>query len=109
MKVDLIIVKARITMKTSEEGGRLSGFVSGYRPNHVFEYQMNNKFSSYIGDIRFDDQELFNPGETKIVKVRFLKVPPIEEYIKIGQKWLINEGPITVGFGEILEVETNPG
>jgi hypothetical protein len=34
---DLIIVKAKITMKTTEEGGRQFGIKSGYRPNHVFE------------------------------------------------------------------------
>jgi len=44
MRTDnLIIVKAKITMKTTEEGGRQSGFTSGYRPNHVFELPDNLK------------------------------------------------------------------
>ena len=89
---DLIIVKAKITMKTTEEGGRQSGFKSGYRPNHVFELPDNFKnLRTYIGDIQFDDQDLIKPGETKIVTVRFLKVPEIEKYILVGQKWFINE------------------
>lgn len=102
---ELIIVKARITMKTTEEGGRKSGFISGYRPNHIFEptYDLKN-LQSYIGDIRLEGEELFEPGESKIVTVRFLNVPPIEKYIKVGQKWLINEGPNTLGYGEILEI-----
>ena len=65
---DLIIVKAKITMKTTEEGGRQSGFKSGYRPNHVFEmpdYLKN--LITYISDIQFNDQDLIEPGETKIV------------------------------------------
>jgi len=105
LKDDLIIVKAKITMKTTEDGGRISGFKSGYRPNHVFELPDNFKnLRTYIGDIRFDDQELIEPGETKIVTVRFLKNPEIEKYINVGQKWFINEAARTLGFGEILEI-----
>lgn len=101
---DLIIVKAKITMKTTEEGGRHSGFKSGYRPNHVFELPDNLKnLRTYIGDIHFDDQDLIEPGETKIVTVRFLKVPEVEKYINVGQKWFINEGARTLGTGEIIE------
>jgi translation elongation factor EF-Tu-like GTPase len=101
---DLIIVKAIITMKTTEEGGRQSGFKSGYRPNHVFEFPDDLKnLKTYIGDIQFDDQELIEPGEAKVVTVRFLKIPQVEKYIKVGQKWFINEAARTLGFGEILE------
>ena len=101
---DLIIVKAKITMKTTEEGGRQSGFKSGYRPNHVFHLPVDLKKSkTYVGDILFDDQELIAPGETKIVTVRFLKMAEVEKYITVGRKWFINEAAKTVGFGEILE------
>jgi translation elongation factor EF-Tu-like GTPase len=102
---DLIIVKAKITMKTTAEGGRQFGFKSGYRPNHVFELPDNmQNLKAYIGDIQFDDQELIEPGETKIVTIRFLNIPQVEKYIKVGQKWFINEAARTLGFGEILEV-----
>jgi len=103
---DLIIVKAKITMKTTEEGGRQSGFKSGYRPNHVFEVPDNlQNLTTYIGDIQFEDQELIEPGETKILTVRFLKMPQVEKYIKVGQKWFINEAARTLGYGQILEVQ----
>jgi len=102
---DLIIVKAKITMKTTEEGGRKSGFKSGYRPNHVFEFPNDlRNLKTYIGDIQFDDQELVEPGETKVVTVRFLKVPQIEKLINVGRKWFINEAAQTLGYGEILEI-----
>lgn len=102
---DLIIVKAKITMKTTEEGGRISGFKSGYRPNHVFEMPDDlRNLKTYIGDIQFDNQELIEPGETKVVTVRFLKVPEVEKYINVGQKWFINEAARTLGVGEILEI-----
>ena len=102
---DLIIVKAKITMKTTEDGGRKSGFISGYRPNHVFELpeELQN-LTTYIGDIVFEDEKLFEPGQTKIVTVRFLKTPLIEKYINVGQKWFINEASRNLGYGEIIEI-----
>lgn len=92
-------------MKTTENGGRKSGFISGYRPNHIFELPDDLKnLRTYIGDIVFDDDELFEPGQTKIVTVRFLNTPEIEKYLNIGQKWLINEGKTTLGNGEIVAI-----
>ncbi|MEQ1555094.1 MAG: hypothetical protein ABL929_12990 [Ferruginibacter sp.] len=103
---DLIIVEAKIEMKSTEDGGRTYGFTSGYRPNHVFELPENIKnIRTYIGDIQFEDQELFEPGETKIVTVRFLRNQEIEKYIIVGNKWFINEASKTLGFGEILEIK----
>jgi len=105
MSNTLITVKARIQMKKTAEGGRKSGFKSGYRPNHVFKMPQNlSELKTYIGDIQFEDQELIEPGETKIVTVRFLRVPPIEKYMKVGQQWFINEAAQTIGYGEILEI-----
>jgi hypothetical protein len=73
--------------------------------NHVFELPEDLKnLKTYIGDIQFDDQELIDPGETKIVTVRFLKIAEVEKYIVVGQKWFINEAAKTLGFGEIVEV-----
>jgi translation elongation factor EF-Tu-like GTPase len=102
---DIIIVKAKITMKTTAEGGRQHGIASGYRPNHVFELPVDlGNLTTYIGDIQFDDQAFIEPGESKVVTVRFLKIPQVEKYINVGQKWYINEAARTVGYGEIVEI-----
>ena len=102
---DFIIIIARIHFKTTEEGGRKTGIKSGYRPNHAFEQTSDiRKMHFYIGDIRFDDQELFQPGETKIVTVRFLRIPIVEQYIKVGQRWFIYEVPRLVAEGEIIKI-----
>ena len=56
---DLIIVKAKVRLKTMEEGGRITGIRSGYRPNHVFElFSESNQTCAYMGDTKFDDQIL---------------------------------------------------
>jgi len=59
MNVDsLIIVKAKITMKATKDGGRQYGFKSDYRPNHVFDLPTNlRNLKTYIGDIQFNDQD----------------------------------------------------
>ena len=105
MTDDLIIVKAKIYLLTPEEGGRKTGIKSGYRPNHVFEKSNNIKeIHAYIGEFQFSDQDIIQPGQTKIVTVRFLRNPVVEKYIKVGQKWFIYEVPRLVAEGEIIEV-----
>ena len=105
MTNDLIIVKAKIYLKTTKEGGRIGGIKSGYRPNHAFEQPKDiRNIKTFIGDIQFDDQEFIEPGETKILTVRFLRNETVEKFIAVGQKWFIYEVPRLVAEGEIVEV-----
>jgi hypothetical protein len=71
---DVIEIKAKLTLYSTENGGRNSGIKTGYRPNHVFEYRENSSefLMTYIGQIDFE-KEWILPNETAIVKVRFLK------------------------------------
>lgn len=102
---DLIIIKAKIYLLKPEEGGRTTAIYSGYRPNHVFEKPNDSKnIQTYIGDIQFDDQDSIQPGETKTVTVRFLRNTVVEQFIKVGQKWFINEGTRLIAEGEIIEI-----
>jgi len=102
----LIVVKAKITLKTSEEGGKSNPIRTGYRPNHVFIQPKNIKeLSTYIGEIQFSDYEFIYPGETKIVEIIFARGGEIDKYINVGQKWFLYEVPKLVGEGEILEIQ----
>jgi len=104
----LVSVKAKIRLKRTDEGGRRTGIMSGYRPNHVFEYEKDGKINqTFMGDIIFENQVNIEPGEEKIVIVRFLLNQPIEKYLNKGQIWWIHEGPNLVGRGEILSIEDN--
>lgn len=100
---DFVIVKARLSMKRIEDGGRETGIISGYRPNHVFEYTNGQLINTFVGDIKFDGNTI-DPGEQSVVTVRFLRSQPIEKYISIGRRWWIHEGPRVVGEAEILEI-----
>src|SRR5687767_9646011 len=105
---NFIIVSARIAMKRTADGGRSSGIFPGYRPNHVFELPAKGHLlNAWPGEIQFDHQQSILPGETTTVTVRFVNVPGLENYITVGRKWSINEGPNTVGEAEILEVLSN--
>ena len=101
---DLITIKAKLRLRTTDEGGRHSGIKTGYRPNHVFEYNKKGNFlTTYIGEITFD-KEWIQLGDNEIVTVRFIHGQSIDQYINVGQKWWIHEGQKLVGEAEILEV-----
>lgn len=98
----LFIVKARIKLTPTEQGGRKTGIISGYRPNHVFEYTSEGKLKrTYIGDINFEGEHLM-PGEERIAIVRFLLLKELDQYLTKGRKWWLHEGPNIIGEGEIL-------
>ena len=104
----LVSVKAKIRLKRTDESGRRTGIMSGYRPNHVFEYEKDGKINqTFMGDIIFENKVTIEPGEEKIVIVRFLLNQLIEKYLNKGQIWWIHEGSNLVGRGEILSIEDN--
>ena len=102
---DIIEIKAKLTLYSTENGGRKTGIKTNYRPNHVFEYKKNSSdfVTTYIGQIEFE-KEWILPNETENVKVRFLKHQNISELIKVGRIWWIREGPNKLGEAEILEI-----
>jgi hypothetical protein len=99
----LLSVKAKLKLKTTEEGGRQTGFISGYSPNHVFDYNENGKLlQTYIGDIVFEGKPTIEPGEEREVTVRFVINQPIEKYLDKGRIWWIHEGLKQIGQAEII-------
>ena len=99
----LIIVSARITFKSTNDGGRAGPVAPGYRPNHAFEkYGVDKQINYHIGEIQFDEREYIYPGETALVTVIFLKLGSIERFLIPGQKWFVYEGARLVAEGEIL-------
>lgn len=99
---ELISVRAKLTLRKTEDGGRQNGIVSGYRPNHVFEYNNKELWHTYVGEIVFDLHTTIEPGQCKEVTVRFLMNQPIERYLDKGRKWWLHEGARLVGEAEII-------
>jgi len=101
-----LVVLAKVSLVSTESGGRGSPIFGDYafRPNHNFGDEKNRNF--YIGQIDFEEGDLINPGDERIVPIRFLNVGGLKELLHIGLKWRIQEGPILIATGEILEFET---
>jgi translation elongation factor EF-Tu-like GTPase len=102
---ELILVKAILKMRTTAEGGRKTGFKSGLRPNHVFEYFEDEILRTWIGDIQFEGQELIMPGEKREVLVRFLDHEEVRKYLQVGIKWWVHEGSTCIGEAEVIEIK----
>jgi hypothetical protein len=100
----LLCVRAMLKLKSTEEGGRKTGFSSGYRPNHVFEYLNGRLLQTYIGEILFEYDGLFMPGDENEVIVRFILNQRFDHYINVGRKWWIHEAGLQIGEAEIIEI-----
>lgn len=100
---ELLVIKANIKLKSTQEGGRKTGFISGYRPNHVFEYAEPGKLlQTYIGDIIFEGNSTIEPGEEKEATVRFIPSQPIEKFLQKGRVWWLHEGARIIGEAEVI-------
>ncbi len=103
---ELILIKAKMRLKTTEEGGRINGIKSGYRPNHVFEFNEKGELKeAFMGDIQFEGDNFLELGKEYEVIVRFLFVQRMERFMDIGRTWWINEGGRTVGEAKIIKFE----
>ena len=76
---------------------------SGYRPNHLFEQTGQRQY--FAGEIQSDDNEWFELGKNYIVSIKLPIIQKIENYMYIGKKWWLHEGPHEVGEAELIEFE----
>ena len=97
-------VQAKVTLRTTLEGGRQTGIKTGYRPNHVFEYKDGKFLNTHMGEILFDHDKVILPGETAFVTVCFVDIPEMEKYITVGRNWFLHEGGRLVGHVEIIKM-----
>jgi hypothetical protein len=103
---ETIFVLAKLTMKKTKDGGRETGFLSGFRPNHIFEDEKNEILNTYVGEITFENYNSIMPGDEKIVSIEFFFHPPIEKHLNVGRKWRIHEGARMIGEAEIIKIKT---
>ena len=105
---DVIEIKAKLTLYSTDSGGRKTGIKTGYRPNHVFEYKDNGTDfkACFMGEIYFNENHIINPSESKTVNVKFVSGQNIDKYIEIGRIWWLHEGQRKVGEAEITEIVT---
>jgi elongation factor Tu len=87
--------KAQLYILTKDEGGRHTGFGSGYKPQFFI------KTADVTGDIHLPEgTQLVMPGDNVIVDVELMTPAAIEEKMSFA----IREGGKTVGAGIVTEI-----
>ena len=99
-----ITVRARIRLLTTAEGGRqtpVQGETS-YRPNHNFFGPDNRDMA--VAYIDLPDGEGLALGETREISLTFWPWERLNDEIRPGREWRIQEGGHLVGHGTVIEV-----
>jgi len=98
-----IKVLARLEVVATEIGGRVSPFTKGFRPNHNFGNDEDQFF--FIGQIEVPENEWVYPGDTKDLPITFLNARGLADFLTLGRKWRIQEGPKLIAVGTVLSIE----
>ncbi len=91
-------IEAEIYFLTTEEGGRKSYALNGYRPQ-FFYYGKD-----WDAPHEYPDVEKVNPGDTVRAFLGFLSPQEHVNKIHVGMEFLIREGSKTVGRGVVIKI-----
>ncbi|MFH1879720.1 MAG: elongation factor Tu [Bacillota bacterium] len=87
--------EGQVYVLTKEEGGRLTPFFNGYRPQFYF------RTTDVTGVITLEEGvEMVMPGDNTVMEIKLITPIAMEE----GQRFAIREGGRTVGAGAITEI-----
>lgn len=100
-KIFGVDVIASICFRTTDDGGRRAPVTSGYRPNHLI---LPAKMGTSVGEVMFDEGSLVYPGEEIDVKIQFMNLAGLIDYVNSGFEWGIYEGDRFVATGKIISV-----
>ncbi|WP_316818033.1 hypothetical protein [Pedobacter nyackensis] len=88
---------ATLTYKTTEQGGRKTPAMSGYRPQVKFDFEEMQT----SGQQTFINRELVFPGETVDAEIRILGVDYFANKLTEGMEFEFREGSRVIGTGKI--------
>jgi translation elongation factor EF-Tu-like GTPase len=91
-------VEAQIAFLRTEEGGRQSYVLSGYRPQFFYDGE------DHVAIQEFVDKEKVYPGETVTVRLHFLHPEVLYKRIRVGESFQIREGARVVAHGKITRI-----
>ena len=98
-----IVVRARVSMISTENGGRQGPFTKGFRPNHNFGGSDDRSF--YVGQIEVAEDEWVYPGETRELPITFLNARGLSELLTPGRTWRIQEGAKLIGTAVVIATQ----
>lgn len=94
----MIKIKARIYLFKHE--GRKTPFSSGYRP--AIGFKKSKDF--FTGHIDILENDKFLPGSIGEVTITFNNKNLVDTFLIKGNTFSINEPPVQIGEGEIIEI-----
>ncbi len=92
--------RARITLFSTDLGGRRTPVYSGYKPSFAF-----NTENHYSGQIELIGKEELQPGQSSLVDIQLLSARTFRRDLKRNDSFTITEGNKTIGTGVIEKIE----
>ena len=91
---------AELKYLTTEEGGRKTPALSGYRPQVKFDFSVMET----SGQQTFLNKKIVYPGDTVLAAIKIVSVTSFANSLKVGMTFEIREGSKIVGHGKITEL-----
>jgi len=91
-------IEAEIEFVTTEAGGRSTPAFSGYRPQFYYHGM------DWDAEHMYPETEEVAPGDTVVVRLRFLSPQKHLGNISVGVPFLVREGARTVAYGIVTRV-----
>jgi translation elongation factor EF-Tu-like GTPase len=91
-------IEVELNLLTTEEGGRRTRALSGYRPQFSYDGYDWDAIQDY-GDV-----EMVAPGETVVAYLQFLSPQCHVGKLYPGKEFLLREGSRVVGRGHVITV-----
>lgn len=95
-------VRASLTLLPETLHGRRSDPQVRCRPSHNFGPPEGREF--FVGQVEFDSATTIEPGQTREVLVRFIDGPGLQEQLRPGRSWRVQEGLTLVATASVIEV-----
>jgi translation elongation factor EF-Tu-like GTPase len=92
--------RARISLFSTEMGGRKNPVYNGYRPSFGF-----NTENHYSGQIKLIGKNVLRLGRSSFVKIDLLPARTIRKNLKPNDSFIIAEGNKIIGTGVLEKVE----
>ena len=91
---------ATLTYRTTEQGGRKTPAVSGYRPQIKFAFEEMQT----SGEQTFIERKTVFPGDMINAEIKLLSPEYFENKLDYGMKFEFREGETVIGTGKILHI-----
>lgn len=91
---------AKLTYRTTDEGGRTGPLKSGCHPQAKFDFsEMQTSTAQF-----FHDKEWVYPGETVVADMYMVGKDYFAGTLAVGMRFEVREGAMVTAIGEILEI-----